>query len=86
MEGTFMAVEPNTKLVYTVKAWTEGREETTGLEQVQELTLADEDGKTRLELKVAINKVGPDAGMAVQSMQQGFAQQFDKLEEFLAKP
>jgi len=83
MEATFTAVEEPTKLAYEAKAWTEGMEATTTIETVQELTLAEENGKTKLYLTAAIHKAGPDAGMAVQGMQYGYAQQFDKLAEYL---
>lgn len=83
MEATITAIEKNAKLSYTAKAWTEGAEATTTIEQLAELMLVDEGGKTRMELKVALLKIGPDAGMAVQGMKFGFNQQFDKLEKFL---
>jgi hypothetical protein len=38
-----------------------------------------------MELKVTVNSVGPDAAMAIQGMQMGFNQQFDKLVAYLAK-
>lgn len=83
MDGEFTLVEENSKLAYSVKAWTEGDEEGTELEQVHELTLSEDAGKTSMKLKVTLNKVGPKAGMAVEGMQYGFNQQFDKLEKFL---
>lgn len=83
MEATFTLVEAPNKLTYEARAWTEGMEETTQIETVQELTLTEEDGKTKLYLKAAIHKAGPDAGMAVEGMKYGYAQQFDKLEKFL---
>lgn len=84
MEATFTEIEKPNRLVYEAKAWTEGAEEATTIETVQELTLAEEDGKTKLRLKAAINKAGPDAGMAVEGMQYGYNQQLDKLDKFLA--
>jgi len=83
MEGTFTAVEPIEKLAYAAKAWTEGAEEATEIDQLQEITLTDEGGKTKVDLKVTINKTGPGAGAAVQGMQYGFTQQFEKLEKYL---
>lgn len=85
MEGTYTVVAPNEKLSYDSKAWTEGKETTTQIEQSAELTLREEDGKTSMTLKVTVTSVGPDAGMAVEGMQWGFNQQFDKLGAFLAK-
>jgi len=83
MLGTFTAIEPNSKLSYAAKAWIKGRSKTTEIEQVTELLLSEEDGKTKLHLKAAIHKVGPAAGMAVQGMQAGFTQQLEKLNTFL---
>lgn len=84
MDGKFTKVEPNNQLVYEVKAWTEGDEEGTMLEQVHELSFTEEGGKTKMNLKVTLNKMGPKAGAAVEGMQYGFGQQFDKLEKYLA--
>ncbi|MEI9913924.1 MAG: SRPBCC domain-containing protein [Candidatus Saccharibacteria bacterium] len=83
MDTKYTAIENGTKLSYSGKAWTEGAEDTTEIDQEAELTLEDDNGKTKMKLKVTINKVGPDAGMAIQGMQAGFSQQFDKLIEFL---
>lgn len=85
MEGTYTAVEPKSRLAYTAKAWTEGAAEATEVDQVTELHLSDENGKTRMKLKVVINKTGPDAGGAVEGMQWGYTQQFNKLDAFLEK-
>jgi uncharacterized protein YndB with AHSA1/START domain len=85
MEAKFTAIEANSKLAYTAKAWTKGREETSEIDQTAELTLADANGKTKMDLKVTVLQVGPDAKMAIEGMQFGFNQQFDKLEKFLAK-
>jgi len=84
MEGTFTTVERHAKLSYDAKAWTEGQEETTQIDQVTELTLTDDNGKTTIKLKATINKIGSDAKMAVEGMQQGFTQQLEKLNVFLA--
>ena len=84
MEGFYTVVDTNSKLIYTAKAWTDGHQETTQIDQVTELTLASVNGKTNLKIKATINKTGPDAKMAVEGMQAGFAQQLDKLEEYLS--
>ena len=85
MEGKYTVVVENSKLAYEAKAWTEGQEETTKIDQVSELTLTDENGKTKLKLKATINKIGTDAKMAVEGMQWGYNQQLDKLDNFLVK-
>jgi len=83
MLGEFTVVEPNSKLSYTAKAWTEGQKDEATIDQTTELTLTKENGKTKLQLRAAIYKVGPRAGMAIQGMQAGFTQQLDKLNDFL---
>ena len=85
MDGTYTVVENNAKLAYSAKAWTEGQEDTTTIEHVTELSLTEEDGKTKLKLKSAINKIGSNAKMAVEGMQYGFTQQLDKLDKLLGK-
>ncbi len=84
MEGKYSIVEVNSKLAYSVKAWTVGQEETTEIDQQTELSMVDVDGNTRIKLKATINKTGPDAMMAVDGMEMGFNQQLDKLSRFLA--
>lgn len=83
MEGAVMEVEPDAKLSFRARAWTEGAEATTAIDQIQELTLTEEGGKTKMDLRVTVLDTGPDAGMAIKGMQYGFNQQFDKLEKFL---
>ncbi|HEY6021836.1 MAG TPA: SRPBCC domain-containing protein, partial [Candidatus Paceibacterota bacterium] len=85
MKATFTTVEENSKLAYAAKAWTEGDEVDTEIDQTAEMTLTEENGKTKMKLVAAIHKTGPKAGMAVEGMQYGYNQQFDKLTKFLAK-
>ena len=84
MLAEFTVIEPNSKLFYDAKAWTEGQEAETTIEQTTEITLAEEHDKTKVTIRAAIQKAGPNAGMAVQGMQYGFTQQLDKLNNFLA--
>ena len=84
MQAEFTVVEPNEKLSYTAQAWTEGAKEDTTIDQTTEITFSEENGKTNIEIKAAILKAGPKAGMAVQGMEYGFTQQLDKLGKFLA--
>jgi uncharacterized protein YndB with AHSA1/START domain len=85
MEAKITELEPNKKLVYEAKAWTEGDEAGTTIETVQELAFAEENAKTKMNLKATLNKVGPKAGMAAEGMKYGFSQQFDKLEKYLGR-
>lgn len=84
MRATFTSVEPNAKLAYSANAWTEGMEEATMIEQTTEITLTEDGGMTTVEVKAAIHKTGPKAGMAVQGMEAGFTQQLEKLSAYLS--
>jgi uncharacterized protein YndB with AHSA1/START domain len=83
MLAEFTVVEPNAKLSYTASAWTEGDKEETTIDQTTEITLTEENGKTKVEVRATVHKTGPKAGMAVQGMQAGFTQQLEKLNDFL---
>lgn len=85
MRATYTEVKENSRLSYEAKAWTEGAEETTTIEQTSELELTEEGDKTKMTLTATITKKGSDAGMAVEGMQWGYNQQFDKLVAFLKK-
>ena len=84
MLGKFTVVEPNSKLTYTVNAWTEGHKEETTIDQTTEVVLTEEKGKTKLKIRAVVHNAGPRAGMAIQGMQAGFTQQLNKLKDFLA--
>ena len=84
MEAKFTELEPRLRLVYEAKAWTDGDQEATTIETVQELSLTEVNGKTKLYLNATLNRVGPKAGMAAQGMEYGYNQQFDKLAKFLS--
>lgn len=85
MLAEYTVVEPNSKLSYKAQAWTDGQKEETTIEQTTEITMVEENGKTKLNVKAAIYKAGPGAGMAAAGMEYGFNQQLDKLTKFLAK-
>ncbi len=84
MLAEYTVVEPNSKLSFKAQAWTEGQKEETTIDQTTEVTFTEENGKTKVNVKAAIHKTGPAAGMAVQGMQAGFTQQLEKLVGFLA--
>lgn len=85
MRATFTVVEPYSKLSYEAQAWTEGQKEETMIDQVTELSLSEENGKTKVKVHAAIYKTGPKATMAVEGMQQGFTEHLEKLNTFLSK-
>jgi uncharacterized protein YndB with AHSA1/START domain len=84
MDAEFTTVEPQSRLTYKAQAWTEGQKEETLIDQVTDIKMSEEDGKTKVMVTAAIYKTGPNAKMAVEGMQYGFNQQLDKLEKFLA--
>src|ERR1700688_433022 len=59
MLAKFTIVEPGQKLSYTAQAWTEEAKEETTIDQVTEMILTEEDGKTKIKIKAAIYKAGP---------------------------
>jgi len=85
MLGEFTVVETNSQLSYTVQAWTEGAKDETTIDQTTEVTLTEEEGKTKVKIRAVIYKTGPKAAMAAEGMQAGFTQQLEKLKAFLAK-
>lgn len=85
MEATFTTVEEKSKLEYSAKAWTEGAEDATTIEDTTAISFSEEGGKTKVHVHAAIIKRGEGAQMAVEGMKYGFAQQLDKLEKFLAR-
>lgn len=84
MQATFTSIEPQVHLAYTAQAWTEGKKETTIIDQTTDITFSQEGGATKVTVVATIHKTGPDATMAVQGMQAGFTQQLEKLNAFLA--
>lgn len=84
MQGEFTEIVPNSKLAYKAQAWTEGAKETTTIDTTTELTLTEDGAKTKLKIKAVIYKSGPDAGLAIQGMEQGFTEQLEKLNSFLS--
>lgn len=85
LQGNFTILEPNTKFAYTAKSWTQGQEEKSTIDQEGVLLLTEENGQTKMHLKVTINKAGPSAMLAKFGMQMGYNSQFEKLAEFLKK-
>lgn len=84
MTAKYTAIEPNSKLSYEAKAWTDGdKKEDTTIEQTTEIILMDAGDKTKLNIKAAIHKAGPGAKMAVEGMKYGFTEQLEKLNDFL---
>jgi uncharacterized protein YndB with AHSA1/START domain len=84
MVGTFSVVEGPRRLAYDARSWTEGDEETTTIEHVNEVTLTEKGDGTVVHLRVEILEIGSGAKMAAFGMRWGYKAHLDKLEAYLA--
>ena len=85
MSGTFSLVEENARLTYDARSWTEGEEEGTTIEHVNDVTFTANGEGTVVNVHVTITEVGPKAKMAAFGMKWGHKQQLGKLDELLAQ-
>ena len=85
MEGRFSVVEPTTRLTYDAVSWTEGEEESTRIDHVNDVTLQADGNGTLLRLEVDILKVGSKAKLASFGMKWGYKSQLDALTELLER-
>ena len=84
MTGVFTCIEENRRLTYDARSWTDGEEEATTIEHVNDVTFTESGGSTVVRLSVAITKIGPKAKMAAFGMKWGYKAHLDKLEKLLA--
>jgi uncharacterized protein YndB with AHSA1/START domain len=84
LEGTFTHLETQRRLTYEARSWTEGEQQTTTIEHVNELMLAANGDQTHVVLRVTIGAIGSGAKMAAFGMKWGYKAQLDKLETILA--
>jgi uncharacterized protein YndB with AHSA1/START domain len=84
MAGTFTRIEPQSRLTYDARSWTEGEEEQSTIHHTNDVTLTERDGVTTVRLAVAITKIGPKAKMAAFGMKWGYKAQLQKLEQYLS--
>lgn len=83
MAGTFTRVEPDARITYDARSWTEGDEATTTITHVNDVTMRATARGTEVRLHVAITNIGPKAKMAAFGMKWGYEAQLDKLEQLL---
>ena len=83
MTGTFQEVVALSKLVFTFKAFVND-DGIAMLEGVNTISLAEENGKTKMTVHAAITKAAPGMEMALAGMEQGWRESLDKLEEYIA--
>jgi uncharacterized protein YndB with AHSA1/START domain len=87
MKGTFEEVTPQDRLVYTASALQDRRGSKSLLETRTTVTFDDLHGKTRLTVHILLTKSSetPEAKFAIQGMDGGWSQSFDKLGEMFSK-
>jgi uncharacterized protein YndB with AHSA1/START domain len=85
MTGTFSLIEENARLAYDARSWTEGEEETTTIQHVNDLTLTANGDATVVKLRISITDVGPKAKMAAFGMKWGYKQQLDHLDQLFSQ-
>jgi len=82
MTGEFKEVDEPGKLVFTGNAIVNGKEV---MQHLTTVTLAEEDGKTKMTVHIVVTKATPEAAGPLSGMEMGWNQQLDKLGEFLSK-
>jgi len=83
MEGTFTAIEPQHRLAYDARSWTEGEQDTSTIRHTNELRLSTDGDSTVVDLQITITEIGPGARMAAFGMKWGYKQYLDDLERHL---
>ncbi|UUO02824.1 SRPBCC domain-containing protein [Mycolicibacterium novocastrense] len=84
MAGTFTRIEEPSRLTYDARSWTEGEEEGSTIEHVNDVILTEKDGMTVVQLNVTITNIGAKAKMAAFGMKWGYKAGLDKLEKHLS--
>lgn len=85
MEATISVFEAPRRLIYDARSWTEGEDDGTTIDHVNDLTLSEADGGTRLELNISITRIGPKAKMAAFGMKMGYKAQLGNLADLLSR-
>lgn len=81
MEGTYVAIEEPSKIVFTANAIDKGK---AVLEHQTTVTFEEVGEKTKMNIHVQVTKTLPGSEFAVAGMEQGWNSQSDKLGKFLA--
>lgn len=84
MSGTFTRVDPTSRMTYDARSWTAGEESTSTILHTNDITLAEQDGRTTLTLDVTITQIGDKAKMAAFGMKMGYKAHLGKLADHLA--
>ena len=84
MEGRFTDVSAPRRLTYQARSWTENGQATGVIEHVDDVSLKQAGGATRLTLRVRILRVGPGVKLASSVMKMGYNAHLDNLATALA--
>lgn len=84
MSGTFTRIDEAVRLTYDARSWTEGEEDGSTIEHINDITLSERDGKTLVQLNITITNIGAKAKMAAFGMKWGYKAQLDKLDKLLS--
>jgi len=83
MKGEFQEIVPNERLVFISKAFEDGKGNHL-IEHLSTITFAEHNGKTKLTLQVTVFKSSPEIAGALEGMEEGWKQSFDKLAGLIA--
>jgi uncharacterized protein YndB with AHSA1/START domain len=82
MKGMFVEIVESEKLVFTASVLNDAGE--AYLELLNTVTFAEHDGKTTLTVAARVVKTGPGAAEALEGMEAGWNQSFERLAEEVA--
>lgn len=82
MKGTFREVDPPNRLVYTSSAIMDNKPI---LECTNTVIFEEQDGKTKMILKIVVTKASPEAEGPLSGMEIGWNQSIDKLAAFVGR-
>lgn len=82
-EGVFEEILEPRRIVFTNSAFRDERGEPQ-LETRYTVTLAEEDGGTRLTLRAVVTRAGPGMGASLATMREGWNESLDRLAEALS--
>jgi uncharacterized protein YndB with AHSA1/START domain len=83
MGGVYREIVEPERIVFTSTAL-EDEQGNPGLENLNTITFAEHNGKTKLTLHVVVLKAAPDAAGALAGMEEGWTQSLERLDELVA--
>ncbi len=83
MGGVYREIVEPERLVFTTTSF-EDEQGNPGLENLNTITFAEHNGKTKLTLHVVVIRATPEAAKALAGMEQGWTQSLERLDELVA--